>query len=165
MIYFIEAEGLNRVKIGYVANDSGLEPRLRTIQCYCPVPAKLVGVLDGDQSLERNLHSRLAKHRVVGEWFAMELEVKRVLNLASRGGCRLTIGTDKKWTWTTDETVLPLTQRFTFSFSGHLKPVVKTCGIAHKIPTYRPPEPEPEPVKPSEALEDITLPKVDWWAL
>lgn len=58
MIYFIEAVGLDRVKIGRALNDEALVGRFEAVQCGCPVE-------------EQALHERFAASRVRGEWYVL----------------------------------------------------------------------------------------------
>jgi hypothetical protein len=78
MIYFIEAVGLDRVKIGYTSGES-VERRLLALKTASPVPLKVVGVIEGTQKQERRLHRKYAAHRVCGEWFTVTGELKAYL--------------------------------------------------------------------------------------
>jgi hypothetical protein len=73
-VYFIEAEGVDRVKIG-VANCS--HARLKTLEGACPVPLRLLGAVETDKfgTLEKELHKRFAEHRDRGEWFKAVPEI------------------------------------------------------------------------------------------
>lgn len=68
MIYFIQADGVGHVKIGFTANDDAAV-RLATLQVGSPVPLKLLGTIPGTLGDEKNLHRRFASARVHGEWF------------------------------------------------------------------------------------------------
>lgn len=70
MVYFIEATGLDLVKIGAARN---LARRLKELQTGCPVPMKVWGgiLTDDPPGLERRLHHQFAEHRSRGEWFAL----------------------------------------------------------------------------------------------
>lgn len=59
VVYFVRLG--NRIKIGWSTN---LAQRLSNLQ-----PEEVLAVIPGDTTLERELHRRFAKHRVVGEWF------------------------------------------------------------------------------------------------
>jgi hypothetical protein len=74
-VYFIEAEGTGRIKIG-VANCA--RSRLKGLECSCPVDLRLLGVIPTDKTgaLERELHLRFAEHRVKGEWFTAAPELR-----------------------------------------------------------------------------------------
>lgn len=73
-VYFIEAVGTGRIKIG-VANCA--RSRLKHLDGPCPVELRLLGVLPTDKAgaLEKELHARFAEHRVKGEWFAAAPEL------------------------------------------------------------------------------------------
>jgi hypothetical protein len=66
LVYFIEAIGLDMIKIG-IAADVGL--RLSNLQTSSPVPLKLLGTMPGGKEMEGILHGMLAGQRVRGEWF------------------------------------------------------------------------------------------------
>jgi hypothetical protein len=71
-VYYIEAEGLNLVKIGYSTDPLG---RIGALQEQSPVAMRLLGTCIGDRKLEHQLHRRFADYRQRGEWFRMEPEV------------------------------------------------------------------------------------------
>jgi len=66
VVYFIEAVGLDLVKIGYTEE---LIRRFKQIRTSCPVPIQLVGFMNGDRSLESHLHRQYKDFRREGEWF------------------------------------------------------------------------------------------------
>lgn len=66
VVYFIEAVGLDLVKIGY---SEELIRRFKEIRTSCPVPVRLIGFLDGNRAAEAALHHQYAKYRAEGEWF------------------------------------------------------------------------------------------------
>jgi hypothetical protein len=66
MIYFIQAEGVGRVKIGKA---KAPVERLRDLRVGCPVSLTLVGIQDGDLLEEKNLHSKFSHIWSHGEWF------------------------------------------------------------------------------------------------
>ena len=68
MIYFLQAEVIGRIKIGYAAADR-LEHRISCLRVASPVPLKLLGAIRGNRAKERRLHLRFADARVCGEWF------------------------------------------------------------------------------------------------
>lgn len=78
-VYFIEAVGLNRVKIG-IANDP--RKRLATLQVGSPVELRLLSVLKVDLApeWERDFHKRFAQHRLHGEWFELAPGVAAAAN-------------------------------------------------------------------------------------
>lgn len=69
-VYFIEAEGLGLVKIGY--SKSGVEGRLQSLQCASPVPLRILATVEGTLQCERALHGHYRNLRVQGEWFRLE---------------------------------------------------------------------------------------------
>ncbi len=68
MIYFIQADGVGHIKIGFTDNDDALV-RLAQLQTGSPVPLKLLATIPGDMLLETDLKRRFAAHCVTGEWF------------------------------------------------------------------------------------------------
>jgi hypothetical protein len=76
-IYFVEAIGLDLIKIGYTAN---IVKRLATIQTYCPAPISIVLVMPGDIVEEKRLHTRCFRmFNVSGEWYRKN---DRIMNAA-----------------------------------------------------------------------------------
>jgi hypothetical protein len=78
-IYFIEAVGMDRVKIGYT-----LDPAKRFVGMLTssPAPLSLLGCIAGGPQREAELHALLAEHRLHGEWFAMVPEVMAIVATA-----------------------------------------------------------------------------------
>lgn len=68
MIYFIQAEGVGHIKIGFTDGDDALT-RLAMLQTGSPVTLRLIGTMPGTMGDEKDLHRRFAAHRVTGEWF------------------------------------------------------------------------------------------------
>lgn len=66
VVYFIEAVGLDLVKIGYTDE---LIRRFKEIRTSCPVAIRLIGFRSGGRRLEAKLHRDYADYRSVGEWF------------------------------------------------------------------------------------------------
>jgi len=66
-IYFIEAIGLDYVKVGFTTD---LEKRMADLRTALPVRLMLLGSITGPATLEGELHTALAAHRHTGEWFA-----------------------------------------------------------------------------------------------
>lgn len=79
LVYFIEAVGLDLVKIGYAID---LQKRFTGMMTTSPAPLTLLGVLDGGPKLECALHEQLAAHRAHGEWFRKTPEVMAVVATA-----------------------------------------------------------------------------------
>lgn len=80
MIYFIQADGLGHIKIGFT--ESTAEARLADFLTGSPVSLRLLGSIPGTAEDEKDLHRRFAAHRVHGEWFR---PVPELLELARRG--------------------------------------------------------------------------------
>lgn len=77
-IYFVLAEEVNRVKIGY-ADDA--KKRLRELQIGSPVLLKLMAVFKGKTiEDEAFLHTVFDDYRVHGEWFEFSQEIRNYLN-------------------------------------------------------------------------------------
>jgi hypothetical protein len=68
MIYFIEAVGGDRVKIGFTVHNS-VQQRIRTLQTGSSHPLRLIHSVNGGRREEKFLHRKYKSHRVVGEWF------------------------------------------------------------------------------------------------
>lgn len=67
-IYFIKSRGL--VKIGYTAGK--VENRLQKLQIGSGERLTLLGTVEGDQVIERQLHWRFKKQHSHGEWFFLQ---------------------------------------------------------------------------------------------
>ncbi|MFO0801428.1 MAG: GIY-YIG nuclease family protein [Gemmataceae bacterium] len=79
-VYFIEAVGTNKVKIGFT--DGPVESRLRQLQTGCPVPLAVRAVVEGDQKAEGRFHRRFAHLKQEGEWFELGPDLARFMDLA-----------------------------------------------------------------------------------
>ena len=66
-IYFIEAVGCDRFKIGFTKGE--VEDRRRVLQVCAPFPLRVVAAVPGFRSDETDLHHRFAPLRCCGEWF------------------------------------------------------------------------------------------------
>ena len=55
MIYFIQAEGVGHVKIGFTDADDA-DVRLATLQIGSPVPLRLLGTVQGSADEEKDFH-------------------------------------------------------------------------------------------------------------
>jgi hypothetical protein len=69
MVYFIEAVGRDRVKIGFTGTK--VTNRLKELQCASPDVLSLLGTIKGGRSEELHLHRRFAEHHISGEWFRL----------------------------------------------------------------------------------------------
>lgn len=67
-IYFIKSRGL--VKIGYSAGEVSI--RLKKLQIGSGEQLLLLGTIEGDQVIERQLHWRFKKQHSHGEWFFLQ---------------------------------------------------------------------------------------------
>lgn len=65
-VYFVKCEDTRHVKIGYSDN---IRRRLVTLRISSPSHLHFIGWIDGDRSIETELHRRFADDRVRGEWF------------------------------------------------------------------------------------------------
>lgn len=65
-VYFIEAEGLERIKIGRAADP---QRRLLQLQTASPAPLRLVCSIPGGSFEEESMHKLFASDRIQLEWF------------------------------------------------------------------------------------------------
>lgn len=77
VVYFVEAVGLERVKIGLTRN---IRNRLLHLQLACPVRLRVVGIIPGTRKLERSLHRRFAAVRIHSEWFQLTVALRMELH-------------------------------------------------------------------------------------
>ena len=75
-VYFIEAVGADRVKIG-VSQD--VAKRFGQLAASFPGPLVLLGKVAGGRAREKSLHRRLANFRIGGEWFHLTPGVRQAL--------------------------------------------------------------------------------------
>lgn len=68
MIYFIQADGIGHIKIGFTDGEDA-SSRLATLQTGSPVPLRVLHTMPGTLEDEKNLHRRFASAGVGGEWF------------------------------------------------------------------------------------------------
>jgi hypothetical protein len=66
-VYFIQAEGVGRIKIGHTSREPA--SRLRCLQTSSPARLTLLGTIKGGARREREVHQMFAHLRVTGEWF------------------------------------------------------------------------------------------------
>lgn len=71
-IYFVEAVGTDRVKIGFAMHAA---KRLASVAVICPVPLRLRALIDGPPAKERELHARFRAAWSHGEWFKITPEL------------------------------------------------------------------------------------------
>jgi len=67
MIYFIQQGIDGPIKIG---TTDDINKRIATLQTGSPHKLRLIGVIEGDQEKERQLHNFFSAYRLTGEWFA-----------------------------------------------------------------------------------------------
>ena len=77
-VYFIASEDLASVKIGYTKEDP--DKRLKALQTGNPDVLILLASVEGETSLERELHSRFRELHVRGEWFRLEGELEAYID-------------------------------------------------------------------------------------
>lgn len=75
-VYFIEAVGIDRIKIG-VSRDP--EARVQQLSTGSPFPLNLLGKLRGGPELERQLQHQFAALHITGEWFHASQELRAFL--------------------------------------------------------------------------------------
>jgi hypothetical protein len=75
-VYFIEAVGAERVKIG-VSGD--VDKRFGQLAAAFPGPLRLLGKAPGGRAREGSLHRRLANFHIGGEWFHLTPGVRAVI--------------------------------------------------------------------------------------
>lgn len=72
-IYFVRAVTGGPIKVGYTNN---ITMRLMNMQQGNPAKLTCLRLIAGDHSLEREIHARFDKHRLLGEWFAATPELE-----------------------------------------------------------------------------------------
>lgn len=72
-VYFIEAVGSGRVKIGWTKS---LLLRLDALTPGCPYPLKVLATIAGSRKEEIKYHHRFVKYHLINEWFRYEGELK-----------------------------------------------------------------------------------------
>ncbi len=75
IVYFIEAVGADRIKIGWTATDP--LRRMTELQNAAPFPLKLLATVIGTRRNEREFHAHFAKARAIREWFDATPELRR----------------------------------------------------------------------------------------
>ncbi len=66
-VYFIEAIGLGKIKIGRTKGDP--MERMRSLSTGSPCELRLLGHIDGNDGTEKELHMRFSHIRMSREWF------------------------------------------------------------------------------------------------
>ena len=65
-VYLIQADEDGPIKIGVATNVSS---RFSSLQVATHIPLKLLGLIDGDEKMERRLHKKFEDLHLRGEWF------------------------------------------------------------------------------------------------
>lgn len=73
-VYFIEAVGLGRVKIGFTTN---IFRRFWQLQTCCPAPLEVLGIIDGGRDIEARYHRSYGNARIIGEWYRLFPRMRR----------------------------------------------------------------------------------------
>lgn len=81
-IYFVEAIGCERIKIGYSRN---VEGRLLEMQVDCPFDLELLVVTAGAKDIEPAVHDKFRGARVRGEWFEATAELRAFVGELRQG--------------------------------------------------------------------------------
>ncbi len=77
MVYFV-SQG-NKVKIGFTNN---IKQRMKNIKTSSPLSLKLLGTIDGDRNVEKELHLKFHQYKdnLFGEWFQWSDEIRDYIN-------------------------------------------------------------------------------------
>lgn len=103
MIYFAQAEGTDRVKIGFTSGDPA--KRVSELQTGCPYKLRLLASVDGSEQDEGNWHKQFAADREQGEWFRMSWQLCLAIARAEAGavspvkplvGCEVLFNADEQ---------------------------------------------------------------------
>jgi len=84
-IYAIGIVGTRQVKIGLTRE--AVEERLRALQAEHPAPLTLLGSVRVRKQFDRikkPVHGFLAWHRLSGEWFDVDMDARRLVDLVTR---------------------------------------------------------------------------------
>lgn len=76
VIYFVEAVGLDKVKIGI---SQAPEFRLKGGETWCPVPLRALGFLLGNSATEQHLHDMFRDLHIKGEWYYLAEPIRRFI--------------------------------------------------------------------------------------
>ena len=76
-IYFIEAVGLSRIKIGFFVNP---EDRVRQLSTGSPTELKLIAKVPGDANKEKELHEKFKHLLFEKEWFHFTKELQEYVD-------------------------------------------------------------------------------------
>ncbi len=82
LVYFMEAIGANRIKIGIT---DSLHNRLTLVKTYSPFPVVIIGCMYGYREMETEIHHRFRHLRKNGEWFEGAEELRNYINSMTGG--------------------------------------------------------------------------------
>lgn len=77
MIYFFEALDNSRIKIGFTGRHP--DHRRKALQLEQKMQLIPLGYMNGDKAAEKLLHGRFADHRITGEWFIPNPELREFI--------------------------------------------------------------------------------------
>lgn len=80
-VYFVEAVGLDLIKIGHSID---LMKRLVSLLTSSPARLFVIGSIPGGRQKEREIHVALHAHRSHGEWFRKTPEVMAIVATADQ---------------------------------------------------------------------------------
>lgn len=86
-VYFLTAPG--RIKIGHTARP---ERRLAQLKAADMEPLEVLAVVNGSRNDERRLHDMLEDHRLRGEWFTDNDQVRKVISGFISGEIKFPLG-------------------------------------------------------------------------
>jgi hypothetical protein len=89
MIYFIEADGVGHIKIGFTDGDDAAV-RMAQLQTGSPVLLRLLGTIPGTLEDENALHRRFAHAKVCREWFKPTPELVALIPVSNGRSCGTT---------------------------------------------------------------------------
>ena len=82
VIYFLEAEGVSVIKIGFTEN---MQNRVSKLQLTSPVKLTLLKTVKGTLGTEQTLLRVFQKHRLHGEWFDADENLREFIRLLPEG--------------------------------------------------------------------------------
>ena len=77
-IYFLLAENIDAIKIGFTRND--IKERMRHYSCHSPYDFDLLKIIEGTMLEEAALHKRFVKYKIRSEWFVYSDEIKEFID-------------------------------------------------------------------------------------
>lgn len=83
MIYFLKAEGIDRVKIGHTGgpcSSQDIRRRILELRGGCPIPTiHCLGMMEGDLDREREIHRMFRHLHSHCEWFNVSPELMQFI--------------------------------------------------------------------------------------